>query len=968
MSPSRRRRVLLLALVAVAAMGVAGLFRAAGWLHRTETASVDARFAVRGEPAPPRDVVIVGVDDKTLGDKPNAFLPLDRHRDAQVVKRLKAAGAKVIAYDIEFTDSTGTGADNAVIRAFRGAAPRVVLGTAGVSRKGKTQIFGGGRGLAFTRATPAAVEFPNDADGRIRRMTFAYNGVRSFALAALAKERGHAVATPPGRTAWIDYSGRPRELSFADVQRGAFDPAAVRGKIVIVGVTAERGGGFLPTSAGDLSGPEIEAAAIATAQRGFPLAPAAGWVDTLLALLVAGAAPLSALLVGPRIGVLIGLAAAAGFAVAAQLAFDAGAILAVVPPLAGALVGVVGTALLASPQRSPAFQRLLDRASGRRGNQRTRRLRAMLLLAAAATIAAAGLAAQAGHALRRLDLSTVNMRFSVRGTQPVPKDIVLVAIDDYTYHSPPQPTWPFDRHDHAKVLRNLEKAGAKVIAYDVQFTEQSRSASADQALVDATRAGGRDRIVMASTDPTTDGQTQIFGGPLGLLPYSRAVQAFSSYPFDADGRDRRMLFEANGLRSFDLVAASLYKGRTIRPPAGDSAWIDYAGPPFHVRQLHFADVRDGKFPASAVRGKIVVVGATSSVNQDLHPTSTSGSSLMPGPEIHVNGIQTTLDGFPLRSSPWWVNSLLIVLFACLAPLAALRIRRLAVSLALGLGALVALLVGAQLAFNGGAIVGFVYALVAGVLALLATAAINGLTVAFEREQARDAFARFVPETVVDQVLADADGVRLGGVRRAATVLFSDLRGFTSFSETLEPEQVIEALNRYLTAMSEAILDHGGTLVAYMGDGIMAVFGAPLQQDDHADRALEASREMLERLQGFNQWLRDQGLHDGFKMGIGLNSGPVMSGNVGSERRLEYTALGDTTNTAARLEGMTKGTPHQLYVSDSTHQMLTRPAEDLVPVGEVEVRGRKAKVRLWSLRDGDVPEPQPEAPAEAVESQ
>jgi adenylate cyclase len=180
--------------------------------------------------------------------------------------------------------------------------------------------------------------------------------------------------------------------------------------------------------------------------------------------------------------------------------------------------------------------------------------------------------------------------------------------------------------------------------------------------------------------------------------------------------------------------------------------------------------------------------------------------------------------------------------------------------------------------------------------------------------------------------------------------------------------VIEALNRYLTAMSEAILDHGGTLVAYMGDGIMAVFGAPLQQDDHADRALEASREMLERLQGFNQWLRDQGLHDGFKMGIGLNSGPVMSGNVGSERRLEYTALGDTTNTAARLEGMTKGTPHQLYVSDSTHQMLTRPAEDLVPVGEVEVRGRKAKVRLWSLRDGDVPEPQPEAPAEAVESQ
>ena len=195
--------------------------------------------------------------------------------------------------------------------------------------------------------------------------------------------------------------------------------------------------------------------------------------------------------------------------------------------------------------------------------------------------------------------------------------------------------------------------------------------------------------------------------------------------------------------------------------------------------------------------------------------------------------------------------------------------------------------------------------------------------AFEREQARDAFARFVPEAVVDQVLADADGVRLGGVRGEATVMFSDLRGFTSSRETLEPERVIESLNRYLTEMSEAILDHGGTLVAYMGDGIMAVFGAPLKQDDHADRALEAAREMLARMDGFNGWLREQGLHDGFKMGIGLNSGPVMSGNVGSERRLEYTALGDTTNTAARLEGMTKGTPHQLFISDTTKQMLTR---------------------------------------------
>ena len=298
---------------------------------------------------------------------------------------------------------------------------------------------------------------------------------------------------------------------------------------------------------------------------------------------------------------------------------------------------------------------------------------------------------------------------------------------------------------------------------------------------------------------------------------------------------------------------------------------------------------------------------------------------MPGPEIQASAVVTALAGFPLDDAPAGSTSLLIVAArhrSRRSPRCALRI-----FVALGFGLARARRVprrrpdrlqprrdrlrrlpGSRRRSR----------------ALLATAAIHGVTVAFEREQARDAFARFVPEAVVDEVLRSADGIRLGGVQREGTVMFSDLRGFTSFAETLEPATVIGVLNRYLTAMSEAILDHGGTLVAYMGDGIMAVFGAPLQQDDHADRALAAARDMLDRLEGFNDWLREEGLHEGFKMGIGLNSGQVMSGHVGSERRLEYTALGDTTNTAARLEGMTKGTPYQLYVADSTRSRLSQP--------------------------------------------
>ena len=207
--------------------------------------------------------------------------------------------------------------------------------------------------------------------------------------------------------------------------------------------------------------------------------------------------------------------------------------------------------------------------------------------------------------------------------------------------------------------------------------------------------------------------------------------------------------------------------------------------------------------------------------------------------------------------------------------------------------------------------------------------------------------------MVDQVLSEGEGeLQLGGVRRESTVLFSDLRGFTSYSEAREPGEVVEVLNVYLGEMTDAIMDHGGTLVSYIGDGIMAVFGAPLEQDDHADRAIAAAQEMLEvRLPSFCRWMQESGHGEGFQMGIGLNSGDVMSGQVGSERRREYTTIGDTTNTASRLEGMTKGTPHSVFISDSTKQARVSPEPDLVNVGELEVRGREMPLQVWSLPNG-----------------
>jgi adenylate cyclase len=225
----------------------------------------------------------------------------------------------------------------------------------------------------------------------------------------------------------------------------------------------------------------------------------------------------------------------------------------------------------------------------------------------------------------------------------------------------------------------------------------------------------------------------------------------------------------------------------------------------------------------------------------------------------------------------------------------------------------------------------------------------------ERARVHDVFCRFLPDHVVEDVLERTDDdLRLGGVSTVGTVMFTDLRGFTAFSENRTPELVIEALNRYFDETSDAILEHGGTLVAYRGDGFLAAFGAPIEIDDHADRALATARDMVDgRLTRFNEWLRSNGLGEEVRMGIGLNSGPFMSGNVGSLRRLEYTVHGDTVNTASRIEGLTKTLGGPILLSESTRAALLRPPSDLTAVGEVEVRGRQSAIALWRV-DGAGP--------------
>ena len=574
-----------------------------------------------------------------------------------------------------------------------------------------------------------------------------------------------------------------------------------------------------------------------------------------------------------------------------------------------------------------------------------RRLRTALFAVNALVLTGVVLAAYGIGVLDQPERDTLDTRFGLRGSDGAPKDVVVVAIDDVTFNELGV-QWPLPRSLHGRAIDRLRRDGAKVIAYDIQFTEQTEPKE-DNALI--TAVADTDGVVLATTEVDEKGRTNVFGGDR-VLRQIGAKPGSSNFDNDDDGVIRRMPYEVAGLKSFARVAADEFRDGASESPKEGSEYIDYAGRPGTVDTVSFSRLVEGRTPPGKFKDRIVVVGATASSLQDVHATPVGEGRVMAGPEIQANSIATALAGFPLQPAPGALNVGLIVLLGLVGPGFALS---LGPARAAVVGVLVAGLfaVGVQLAFNSGLIVNFLYPLASLVLGVVGALAMAVVIDAFERERVRDVFSRFVPEPVVDDVLRNVDeDLRLGGQRELVTVLFSDVRGFTTFSESREPEVVIDILNRYLTSMTDVILAHGGTLVTFMGDGIMAVFGAPIAVEDHADRALAAAREMAgPTLDGFNEWLRAEELGEGFEIGIGLNSGVVMAGNVGSERRLEYTVIGDTTNTASRLEGLTKGTPHTIYVSESTRLFLNGDSADLEHVAELDVRGRQAKVVIWTVK-------------------
>ncbi|MCB9572575.1 MAG: adenylate/guanylate cyclase domain-containing protein, partial [Kofleriaceae bacterium] len=387
-------------------------------------------------------------------------------------------------------------------------------------------------------------------------------------------------------------------------------------------------------------------------------------------------------------------------------------------------------------------------------------------------------------------------------------------------------------------------------------------------------------------------------------------------------------------------------GRELPLGPRAAAHLDFLGRDRSFPRISAAAVLRGEVPPAALADKLVFVGLTYGAYDKV---ATPFDQLTDGVELHATLAHNILHGELLR--PTGRGTTLLVIAALGALITLMQLRRLrrrpwvpmVVAAALSLGWLVV----AQLAFSHARVVLDVVAPTASGLLIAATGAIAVLaTEGREKARLRAAFSQYVSSTLVERVLANPELAHLGGERRELTVLFSDIRGFSRLAETLAPEELAAFLNGYLTPMSALVLDSQGTLDKYIGDAVMAIWGAPLDVADHATRACATALAMQATLVDLNATWRRDGLPT-IAIGVGINTGPMAVGNMGSEARFDYTVLGDAVNLGARLEALTKEYEADILCGEAT----ARAAGDGFVFREldwVRVKGRGGTAAVFEL--------------------
>ena len=619
-----------------------------------------------------------------------------------------------------------------------------------------------------------------------------------------------------------------------------------------------------------------------------------------------------------------------------------------------------------------------------------------------------------------------DLRFKLRGPITPPDNIVILSIDEKSIERIGR--WPWRREKIAELINRISSSNPKVIALDLIFSETSDT---DKALEQTLRKLDNVILPIAFTfDEVEHPPSNSYSHDL-ITRHSFAVvrvdneKAFIdiNQPFKASGvlipidafssltelgmintrtdDDGTLRFEILAIeylgnlypsftlkiaqRALDLDKGSLsytvgksvqLADREIPTDSLGQTPVFYYGPEGTLPTYSIIDVLDGRIPESKLSEKIVLIGASALGLADLKITPFSVG--MPGVEKHGHIVASLLERRTLQKSPYALDLSLVVVIGLLLSLGLLRVKAIT-------GILISLLTlasfmtaGHFLFLNNGIMINMAYTATEIILLYVGITAYRYTSEERQAKKIKQMFSSYVTERVMNELIKDPNMAKLGGARREITILFSDIRGFTSFSESRAPEAVVTQLNEYLGAMTEIVFKHEGTLDKFIGDGIMAFWGAPLKQENHVELALKCALDMVGRLSELQKQRKLEGKLPSFSIGIGLNTGDVIVGNIGIEgKKIDYTVIGDHVNLASRVESLTRSYDADILLTEYTHKyakdllefsssgIIENPHSEaggkseigssrFEQVDRVKVKGKKQRVTIYKLlwRDPD----------------
>lgn len=541
--------------------------------------------------------------------------------------------------------------------------------------------------------------------------------------------------------------------------------------------------------------------------------------------------------------------------------------------------------------------------------------------------------------------------------------IKIIGIDERTLEAlGPIGTWSRQYYaDLLEILNYDEASRPSVIGFDIIFSGNIDEAG-DKAFADAAKKSGN--IVVASQliyeEKAENNADGIKKYPIEAIvnPYDglkeAAICGYTNVSQDSDSTVRRIIMEESYdgqlLNMFSKAVYDVYCEKNnitpniIRSDKTGRTLINYSGKPGDYECISLIDVLDGKIDKRIFKDSIVLVGAYASGMQDNFNVPNGGNRQMFGVEIHANILQAYMyNRFSVNGNPYMYG--IIFGFICAVLHFLFKRIKLWVSSILLIFGIAAELIVCVALNNNGTTISIIYAPVMLIISYVYCLAIGYILERLKQKKVIKAFKKYVAPEVVDEISKKGEfHITLGGENRDIAVLFVDIRGFTTMSEILEPEQVVEILNNYLELTTKCIFKNKGTLDKFVGDATMAVFNSPFDLDDYVYRAVCAAWDIVQggiELEG--KLLERFGRSVGF--GVGVNCGPAVVGNIGCEFRMDFTAIGDTVNTAARLEANAK--KGQVLISDVVYERVKdRILVD--DVGAIPLKGKSNEVFVYSV--------------------